>query len=293
MSDIKAQLRALGRDFTPEQIEKTRALYAPIALKPTPDLCVVERDLAYGPDPRHRLDVFVPTSVGGARPVVAFVHGGGFLGGDKGDADAPFHNHFGAWAARAGFVGVTITYRLAPANVWPSGVEDMAAAVGWLKSNAERFSGAPGKLYLVGQSAGASHIAGYLAHPNTAKAAAASLRGAALLSGVYDVARADRGPQNNSYYGEDPARFSEQSSLEGLARTPMPLLLTVSELEPAQFQRQAAWAVERRVAATDRWPAFIWLHGHNHLSPILQIGSAHDDLGPRLASLIASPETWS
>jgi triacylglycerol lipase len=293
MADMQAQLRALGRDFTPEQIEKTRDLYIPVALRATPDFCTVTRDHAYGSDPRQRLDVFVPAKGGAGLPVVAFVHGGGFIGGDKGGADAPFHNHFGAWAVRAGFVGVTITYRLAPASVWPSGAEDMAAAVAWLRVNIAGHGGDPGKIFLIGQSAGASHIASYLAREETREAAAASLRAAVLLSGVYDVARAERNLQNNSYYGEDASRFAAQSSLEGLARTSVPLLLTVSELEPAQFQRQAAWAVERIVAAKDRWPAFFWLRGHNHLSPILQIGSAHDDLGPKLASMIATPDGWT
>jgi triacylglycerol lipase len=292
MTEFQDRLRALGSDFTPEQIEKTRELYVPIALKATPQLCAVTRDLAYGPDPRHRLDVFVPERGGSGLPVVAFVHGGGFLGGDKGGSDAPFHNHFGAWAVRAGFLGVTITYRLAPAHVWPSGAEDMAAAVAWLRANIARFGGDPGRIVLVGQSAGASHIASYLARPET-REAAASVRAVALLSGVYDVARAERSLQNNSYFGEDRARFAVQSSLEGLAQSPVPLLLTVSELEPAQFHRQAAWAIERRVAVKDRWPAFFWMAGHNHLSPILQIGSVHDDLGPRLASLIATPGSWT
>jgi triacylglycerol lipase len=287
MSELKRALRALGREFTPEQIAATQALFAAVALKPTPDLCTVTRDLKYGPDERNRLDVFVPTApADGARPVVAFIHGGGFLAGDKGGPDAPFHNHFGAWAAREGFVGVTVTYRLAPAHRWPSGVEDMAAAASFLKVNAERFGGDPSRIVFVGQSAGASHVASYLAHPDTRDAAAGTLAAAVLLSGVYDVARGERNPQNIAYYGEDASRFAGQSSLEGLAGTPVPLFLTVSELEPPPFQRQAAFAIERRVAVKDRWPAFRWLAGHNHLSPVLQIGSPEDDLGPVLADMI-------
>lgn len=288
MTDIWDSLRDLGADFTPEQIAATQALFAPLVPRPTPELCTVERDLAYGPDPKQRLDVFVPAKEASApRPVVAFVHGGGFVQGDKGAPDAPFHNHFGAWAAREGFLGVTITYRLAPAHVWPSGSEDMAAAVAWLAANVAGYGGDPDRMVLVGQSAGASHVAGYLTHPDLRDTATASVCGAVLCSGVYDVARADRNALNAAYYGEDPTRFAAQSSLEGLAQTPAPLMLTVSELEPAQFQRQAAWAVERIVAVKDRWPAFAWMGGHNHISPVLQIGTKEDTLGPRLASWIA------
>ncbi len=293
MTDIFASLRALGRDFTPEQITATQELFAPIVPRPTPDLCAVERDLAYGSDERQRLDLFIPTAADGARPVVAFVHGGGFVGGDKGAPDAPFHNHFGAWAARQGFLGVAITYRLAPAHVWPAGSEDVAAAAAWLKANIGRRGGDAARIVLVGQSAGASHVAGYLSYAHLRDAAEATLCGAALCSGVYDIARADRNAFNAAYFGENAAQFAAQSTLEGLAHTAVPLLLTVSELEPAQFHRQAAWAVERRVAAQDRWPAFAWMGGHNHISPVLAVGTEHDTLGPLLASLITRPGAWT
>jgi triacylglycerol lipase len=287
MADIRESLRALGRDFTPDQITATTALYAPIALKPTPEICTVTRDQQYGPDERNRLDVFAPTAPAkGPRPVVGFIHGGGFVQGDKGGEGAPFHNHFGAWAARAGFVGVTITYRLAPAHRWPSGVEDIAMAAAWLKENAARFGGDPKRIVLVGQSAGATHLSGYLASAETAAAAEQTLAGAVLCSGVYDVARADRNPFNIAYYGDDPNAWGVASTLEGLAKTKAPLLLTVSELEPPQFQRQAAWAIDRIVAVKDRWPLFHFMYGHNHISPVLQIGSATDDFGPQLARVV-------
>lgn len=288
MADIRASLRALGRDFTPDQIQATTALYAPTALKPTPDLCTVSRDNRYGPDERNRLDVFTPVATAkGPRPVVGFVHGGGFVQGDKGAEGAPFHNHFGAWAARAGFVGVTITYRLAPAHRFPSGAEDIAMAAAWLKENVARYGGDPKRIVLVGQSAGATHLSGYLARAETAAAAEKTLAGAVLLSGVYDTGRADRNPFNTAYYGEDPEAWGFASTLEGLARTKVPLMLTVSELEPPQFQRQAAWAIDRIVAANDRWPLFKFMYGHNHISPVLQIGSETDDLGPALARAVA------
>ena len=55
-NDLWAQLRSLGYDLTPAQIEPTRALMAPLAPLAGPDV-EVHRDAAYGSDPRHRLDV--------------------------------------------------------------------------------------------------------------------------------------------------------------------------------------------------------------------------------------------
>lgn len=276
VSDVWAQLRALGSELAPAQIEATRALMAPLAPRPGPDV-TVHRDVAYGPDPRHRLDVFVP-AWGSAMPcpVLVFVHGGGFIAGDKGAPDAPFYNNVGLWAARSGCIGVTMTYRLAPAATWPAGSEDVARTVGFLRGAIERWGGDPNRIFLMGQSAGAVHVAGYVAEPPL------PIAGAILVSGIYDIVRAARNPFQAAYYGEDPARFAEQSTLTKLAETSLPCFVCVSEFDPPDFQRQAAWLVEAYAARQGRWPRLLQLTGHNHLSSVLQIGSAMDTLGPEL-----------
>ena len=278
-NDLRAQIRALGYELTLAQIEATMALMAPLAPRPGPDV-EVHRDLAYGPDPRHRLDVFVPSAGATSAPVLVFVHGGGFVRGDKGAPDAPFYNNVGLWAARAGCIGVTMTYRLAPAAPWPAGSEDVGAAVRFLRGAIEPWGGDPARIFLMGQSAGAVHVAGYVAN------APVHAAGAIMVSGLYDVVRAERNPFQAAYYGEDPSRFPEQSTLGKLAATLLPCLYTVSEFDPPDFQRQAAWLVDAHVARQGRWPRLIQLTGHNHLSSVLQIGSALDTLGPELLRFI-------
>ncbi|HJT88822.1 MAG TPA: alpha/beta hydrolase, partial [Bryobacteraceae bacterium] len=223
--DLWARIRALGYELTPAQIEGTRALLAPLAPKQGPDI-VVHRDVAYGPDPRHRLDVFVPAAGAVRAPVLVFVHGGGFVQGDKGAPDAPFFNNVGLWAARSGCLGVTMTYRLAPAAPWPAGSEDVGAAARFLHQSVIQWGGDPDAIFLMGQSAGAVHVAGYVAESPL------HVAGAILVSGIYDVARAARNPFQAAYYGEDPARFPEQSTLGKLAETALPCLYTVSEFDP-------------------------------------------------------------
>jgi len=280
------QIRRLGFELTPAQIQATMALMAPLAPRPGPDV-VVHRDLVYGPDPRHRLDVFVPVACvpnGAATraPVVVFVHGGGFIRGDKGTPDAPFYNNVGVWAARSACIGVTMTYRLAPAAAWPAGSEDVGAAVRFLHSNVEKLGGDPNRIFLMGQSAGAVHVAGYVAEPH----GSAIVAGAIMVSGLYDVPRADRNPFQAAYYGEDATRYAEQSTRERLAETSIPCFYTVSEFDPPDFQRQAAWLVEAYTARQGRWPRLMQLAGHNHLSSVLQIGSPVDTLGPELLRFI-------
>ncbi len=136
-NDLWEQLRSLGFDLTPAQIQATMALMAPLVPQPGPDVAV-HRDVVYGPDPRHRMDVFVPAGAASA-PVVVFVHGGGFVRGDKGAPDAPFYNNVGLWAAHSGCIGVTITYRLAPHATWPAGSEDVGAAVRFLRARIQQW----------------------------------------------------------------------------------------------------------------------------------------------------------
>ena len=107
-----------------------------------------------------------------------------------------------------------------------------------------------------------------------------------MVSGLYDVARADRNPFQAAYYGEDATRWPEQSTLGKLAETSLPCFYTVSEFDPPDFQRQAAWLVEAHAARQGRWPRLMQLAGHNHLSSVLQIGSRVDTLGPELLRFI-------
>lgn len=283
--DLWAQLRSLGYDLTPALIEATRALMAPVAPRAGPDV-EVHRNLAYGLDPRHRLDVFVPATGAGNAAVVLFVHGGGFVGGDKGSPDAPFYNNVGLWAARSGCIGVTMTYRLSPAAPWPAGSEDIGAAVHFLRANVERWGGAPNRIILMGQSAGAVHVAGYVAMARLHAAPNGGISGAIMVSGLYDIGRADRNPFHAAYYGEDASRWPEQSTLGGLAESSLPCFYTVSEFDPPDFQRQAAWLVEAYTARHGQWPRLVQLAGHNHLSSVLQIGSSLDTLGPELLRFI-------
>lgn len=285
-NDLSKQIRRLGYELTPAQIEATTALMAPFAPRPGPDV-VVHRDVAYGPDPRHRLDVFVPAAGVTRAPALVFVHGGGFVRGDKGSPGAPFYNNVGLWAARSGCTGVTMTYRLAPAAAWPSGSEDVGAAVRFLRAHIDQWGGDPDGIFLMGQSAGAVHVAGYVAMARL-HAAPNGVAGAIMVSGIYDLTRADRNPFQAAYYGEDASRFAEQSTLEKLAETSLPCFYSISEFDPPEFQRQAAWLLEAHAARQGRWPRLIQLSGHNHLSSVLQIGSAFDTLGPELLHFIGS-----
>ncbi len=160
--DLAKGLAAIGRAIDPAA---TAALYAPLHRLPPYSDVRIARDIHYGPAERNRLDIFTAEPAAAARPVLLFVHGGGFVGGDKHVAGSPFHDNIGAWAARHGMVGVTMTYRLAPQAPWPAGAEDVATAVRWVRDNIGQYGGDPARLFLMGHSAGATHVSTYVAHP--------------------------------------------------------------------------------------------------------------------------------
>jgi triacylglycerol lipase len=278
--DIFNKLAEWGTDFTPDIIQGTAKLYAPLALRP--DESRVTRDIAYGPHERHRLDLFRPEG-GEPATCVVFVHGGGFVMGDKGKPGEPFQNHFGAWAAREGFVGVTVNYRLAPEASWPDGREDLIAAVLHLAEHAEEYGIAPGRIVITGTSAGGTHVADVVAKPGDATP---HLAGAAMISGIYDLVIAEMDQFKPQYYGADQAGWGAASTKAALAQTSLPCLYTVNELDPPDFQRQAMALAKARLAETGKWPLLHVLAGHNHVSSTMQIGSEFDDLGPLLAKFV-------
>lgn len=109
----------------------------------------LERDLAYGSQERQKLDVYSPKGARDA-PVLLFVHGGSWYNGDK--SDYPF---LADAFVDSGYVAVIINYRVAPRAQFPAFVQDAALAVRWVKDNIARYGGDPGRVYLMGQSAGA------------------------------------------------------------------------------------------------------------------------------------------
>jgi len=278
--EIRAKLAGFGAELSPGMMGGTQEIYR--ALQPgLPHSAKVTRDHSYGPDARNRLDLFTKDGLSGA-PVLLFVHGGGFVMGDKTTEGSPFYDNIGGFAVDEGYVGATMTYRLAPGARWPAGGEDVAAAVDWLRGNVAQHGGDPERIFVMGQSAGAVHVADYVARfpPQVA--------GVLLISGIYDVEAAEPNDFQRAYYGDDPFAWPEASTMSGLLTTKTPLLMAVSEFDPADFQTQAARFADRHAATNGRFPRLHWLAGHNHLSPVLEIGTPDSDLERHIMDFIAT-----
>jgi acetyl esterase/lipase len=142
-------------------------------------------NIAYGADPQHRLDVYVPEAVPREpRPVVAFWHGGRWSSGDKGD-----YRFVGAAMAELGYVVVIPNYRHYAQVKMPGFMDDTARAALWAIAHAGEHGADPSRFYLMGHSAGA-HMAALVALDSRYFAAAGRpappIAGVIGLSGPYD-----------------------------------------------------------------------------------------------------------
>ncbi|MGH9639768.1 MAG: alpha/beta hydrolase [Candidatus Acidiferrales bacterium] len=287
IENVHRRLDELGNAFNPEVIAENFKLFGPLhEREPFSDMAVT-RDLRYGSDERHRLDVFRPKPAdGGARPVLAFVHGGGFIGGDKTMAGAPFYDNVGTWAVRHGLIGVNVTYRLAPKHPWPAGSEDLGAALSWIRSKIASQGGDPARVYLMGQSAGGAHVAHYLAHERFAGPDRQALAGAILVSGLYDPMTMDKNPMFTAYFGGDASCYPEQSALPGLAISSTPLLVLIAEHDPPDFKRQYVELLRACVGVRGTLPHLAYLPSHGHLSTILSVNTVDEFVGERILDFV-------
>jgi acetyl esterase/lipase len=139
---------------------------------------------------RHRLDVYRPRGQAG-RPVLFFVHGGGWMVGKKDDYFGILgYGTVARCLAQRGLVVVLPNYRLSPGVRHPEHIKDVARAFAWTCRNAARYGGDPGRIVVCGHSAG-GHLVSLLATDETyLKAVGRSrrdVRGVIGICGVYCV----------------------------------------------------------------------------------------------------------
>jgi acetyl esterase/lipase len=292
-----ARLGEIGNAITPETIASTAALVAPLHARMASTGAnagvKVTRDFRYGPSDRHRLDVFETegTKLTPA-PVLVFVHGGGFVMGDKTSPNTPFYDNVGYWAVKNGLIGVNITYRLAPQHPWPAGSDDVALAVKWVRENIAAHGGDPSRVYVMGQSAGGVHVAGYVAREfgNTGGSTPAQgwrIAGALLISGMYDTDTMIRDERFRAYFGNDDAKIDGISFVGALAGANIPLFVVVSEFDPPAFVSEFVVLLETHVRRQVSLPRFVQLMGQNHFTTTWRMNTDEDAMGPEVLQFIA------
>lgn len=274
--DVAKILRERGAVI---DVEGTKALYASALAGQSRAGVTCTVDLSYGNDTRHRLDVYQPESATTAlRPVLVFVHGGGFIRGDKSE-----RTNVGYAFAHEGFIAVVPNYRLGPAHHWPAGAQDVTSVLQWVVKHAGRVGGDAGKVLLVGESAGAAHVAASTLIRRLRPTQPAAPAAVVLISGTYNaqleaMARAQFGiatpdPRNEAYFGQDQREWAAMSTVNAIDAEPFPLLISYAELDPPQMQVQAGELFARLVCSHGFQPSLQVVRGHNHLSQLYSIGS--------------------
>ncbi len=173
-------------------------------------------DIAYGPHPRQRLDVYAPAERAAGRPVIVFLYGGSWNSGSRSE-----YGFAGRALAAQGYVTVVADYRLVPEVRFPEFLEDNASAVRWAKDNIARFGGDSGRIALVGHSAGAYNAVmlaldqRYLSRPGVS---ASSIKAVVGLSGPYDF-----------------LPFTSQAAIAAMGSAPDP-----RQTQPVTFARAGA-----------------------------------------------------
>jgi acetyl esterase/lipase len=196
------------------------------------------RSVKYRDNDQNILDVaiadFKETS---PRPVLLFVAGENFAG-ENGipDFSGPLQDVAMCFAARNGMVGVRMAYALAPANPWPGGVKDVAAAISWIHDNIDLFRGNRDEIVVIGYATGASHVASYLAHPEF-QVQGPGVAGVVLVSGLYR-AGPDASAAERAYFGDDASQYEHRSAFPGIVRVETPILLAWSAIDPPRLIEQ-------------------------------------------------------
>ena len=115
------------------------------------------RNLPYAEtdNPRQTLDLAIPSEPApekAGRPLVIWIHGGGWKNGDKASGHRP--NRLPALVETGKFAGASIAYRLSGEAEWPAQIHDCKAAIRWLRGNAEKYGIDPKRIAVWGSSAG-------------------------------------------------------------------------------------------------------------------------------------------
>lgn len=201
-------------------------------------------DIPYGASNLETLDVFMPPG-SGPWPVMVYIHGGYWRGGDKAEC---------AYTARAfcraNILTVVINYGLVPATPIGEQVRHCAKAVRWVFDHIREYGGDPDQIFVTGHSAGGHLAAMLIAKPGGVPILPEGvIKGVCALSGIYDLE-----PILLSYLNESlhlsPADVAELSPVHHDRHRGVPIVFAVGALEGEEYLRQTQEIAARWSAGT-------------------------------------------
>jgi acetyl esterase/lipase len=247
------------------------------------------RGLRYGESEQNVLDVATPeTKPTTPRPILLFVAGDSFTG----DSAAPdlareLQDQAMCFAVRNGLIGVRVYYRLAPSAQWPSGAQDVAAALSWIHENVDLFNGDAREIVAVGYAAGAFHVASLLAHPEL-QADRADVAGVVLISGLYRAGK-DADDSAKAYLGGDAGLYDERSAFPGILSVDEPIVLAWSTSDPADLIGQGE-TLNKALCAAGHCPRKTILHDRDGLPSVFGLDGQVDNVAEPTLQLVRQLE---
>lgn len=241
-----------------------------------------EHGVAFGPDPRQKLDVYAPRRETAPAPVAVFFYGGSWDSGRRQD-----YGWVGRALAAQGFLTLVPDYRLYPAVRYPSFVEDGALAVRWAIDHARALGGDPERIVLIGHSAGAYNAAMLALDDRYLKAVGVdpkAVRAFAGLSGPYDFLPLD-GPITRQTFGAYPDLPATQPAAYVRADSPPAFLATGdadTTVKPRNTRALAAALRAKGVTVEERHYA-----GLTHADTVLALSRPFRGKAPVLAEMTA------
>ncbi len=240
------------------------------------------QSVAYGAHPRQKLNVYVPSGASGSRPIAVVFYGGSWNSGHKED-----YAFLGKALASRGIVAIIADYRLVPEVRFPDFVDDGAIAVLWAHKNAARFGADPGRLFLVGHSAGAYNAAmialdpRYLARLGSSRSI---VKGVAALAGPYDFLPLDKDVAIEAF--GQTADLASTQPVNFVSRDAPSMLLVTGTDDTTVFPRNT-FALADKLKAAGARVAVRTYPGIGHVGILLAMSVAFRGRAPVLDDVTA------
>lgn len=250
-------------------------------------------------NPLNFLDIYRPDeleSKTGGIPVMIMIHGGAWRTGDKAHKNVTANKV--PYFISNNWIFVSINYRLSPEVKYPAHVEDVAAAIAWVRENISTYGGNAEKIFLMGHSAGA-HLAALVSIDESYLARYGigldSIKGVVLLDGAgYDIRAAlenyNRGIVMNLIYlgafGRQEETWYDASPINHVApgKSIPPFLIVYAGERIESKEISSNFALKLRLSGV---PVRLYnAKDKNHAGVNIDLGLTQDDLTITVANFL-------
>ena len=242
-------------------------------------------DIPYAEGARGKLDVYVPRAAHAGAPMVVFVYGGSWDSGEK-----AVYRFVGAALASRGVVVAIPDYRVYPEVRWPAFLDDNAMAVRWAKDHAADYGADPGKLFLMGHSAGAYDVAMLGLDRRWLGAVGLDprrdVRGVIGLSGPYDFLPLVK-PELKTIFGPED-RLPDTQPINHVDGQAPPFLMVAGEADTTVYPRNTVH-LAKAITARGGQAETVFYPGIKHVGTVtsfLPVFGSHIDVPRRVLAFI-------